>query len=129
MENVADSTCAPQTLEGGGESFGPGQEVILELGQTFALCQLHADLVLLLSEAGALTVQQELAGGKQVQSHVHMFGMFTCCGGSRIKFNVMQTCQHGCKVRSVSWCFGSSQIILLPRTEAHPAGSLAPIIC
>lgn len=53
-------TCALKTLQCGGESFGSGEQVVFELGQTFTLCDLHADLVFLLCEAGALAVQQEL---------------------------------------------------------------------
>lgn len=56
-------TCALQTLQRGGESFGSGQKVVFELGQTFALCNLHTDLVLLLREASALAIQQKLRGG------------------------------------------------------------------
>ena len=53
-------TCALETLQSGGEAFGSGEEVVLESGQPFALGHLHADLMLLLCEAGALAVQQEL---------------------------------------------------------------------
>ena len=55
-----NATCALKTLQCGGESFGSGQQVVFELGEAFALCYLHADLVLGLCEAGALAVQQEL---------------------------------------------------------------------
>lgn len=53
-------TCALQAAQRGGESFGSGQQVVFELGQTFALCNLHADLVLLLCKASALAIQQKL---------------------------------------------------------------------
>lgn len=56
-------TCALETLQRGGEALGPGQEVVLELGQAFAFRHPHADLMLLLREAGALAVQQELKRG------------------------------------------------------------------
>ena len=58
-------TCALETLQGGSEAFGSGEEVILESGQSFALCHLHADLMFLLCEAGALAVQQELPKGNK----------------------------------------------------------------
>lgn len=48
------------------EAFGPGQKMILEFGQTFALGNLHADLVLLGRHAGAFTEKQEL-GPREAQ--------------------------------------------------------------
>lgn len=68
---LADTTCAFQTLQRGGESFGAGQQVVLELGQAFSLRHLHADLVLLLREAGALAIQQELR--RVEQDHFDMY--------------------------------------------------------
>lgn len=58
-------TCALQTVQCGGESFGSGQQVVFELGQTFTLCNLHADLMLLLCKASALTIQQKLQRPKK----------------------------------------------------------------
>lgn len=55
-----DQTCAFKTPQGGGESFGSGQQVVFELGQAFTFCNLHADLVFLLCKAGALAIQQKL---------------------------------------------------------------------
>lgn len=68
----ADTTCAFQTRQRGGESFGAGQQVVFELGQAFTLRHLHADLVLLLCEASALAIQQEL---RRVEKH--HFDMYT----------------------------------------------------
>lgn len=62
---VCVRTCALQTLQRGGESFGSGQQVVFEQGQTFALCNLHADLMLLLRKASALTIQQKLWKSKK----------------------------------------------------------------
>ncbi len=53
-------TCALKTLQCGGESFGPGQQVVFELGQAFTFCNLHTDLMLRLCEAGALAIQEKL---------------------------------------------------------------------
>lgn len=64
-----ERTCALQTVQRGGESFGPGQQVVFELGQAFALCDLHADLMLLLREASALAIQQELQRPKESVTH------------------------------------------------------------
>ena len=58
-------TCALETLQSGGEAFGSGEEVVFESGQSFALCHLHADFMLLLCEAGALAIQQELQKGNK----------------------------------------------------------------
>lgn len=58
-------TCALQTLHRGGESFGSGQQVVFELGETFTLCNLHTDLVLLLCKASSLTIQQKLWRSKK----------------------------------------------------------------
>lgn len=55
-----DTTCALKTLHRGGESFGSGKQVVLELGQAFTLCNLHTDLVFLLCKAGAFAIQQKL---------------------------------------------------------------------
>lgn len=64
-----ERTCALQTVQRGGESFGAGQQVVFELGEAFALCDLHADLMLLLCEAGALAIQQELQRPKESVTH------------------------------------------------------------
>lgn len=65
------STCALQTLQRGGEAFGSRQKVILEHGQAFTLCNLHADLVLFLCESSSLTVQQKLCKDKSwVYTHI-----------------------------------------------------------
>lgn len=64
-----ERTCALQTVQRGGESFGPGQQVVFELGEAFALCDLHADLMLLLCEASALAIQQELQRPKESVTH------------------------------------------------------------
>lgn len=64
-----EPTCALQTVQRGGESFGPGQQVVFELGEAFALCDLHADLMLLLCEASALAVQQELQRPEESVTH------------------------------------------------------------
>lgn len=64
-----ERTCALQTVQRGGESFGPGQQVVFELGEAFALCDLHADLMLLLCEASALAIQQELQRPKKSVTH------------------------------------------------------------
>lgn len=53
-------TCVLQTVQRGGESFGSGQQVVFELGQTFTLCNLHTDLMLLLCKASSFTIQQKL---------------------------------------------------------------------
>lgn len=56
-------TCAAEALHCGGEAFGPRQQVVLEDGQPLGGGHLHADAVLLLREACALTVQEELGRG------------------------------------------------------------------
>lgn len=58
-------TYISQTPHGDGEAFGARQQVVLEAGQPLGLGHLHADLVLLLREPSALTVNQELEGTAQ----------------------------------------------------------------
>lgn len=58
-------TTSSEVLDRYPESFGPGQKVIFQLGQTFALSYLHADLMLLWCEACSFTVKQELMPEKQ----------------------------------------------------------------
>lgn len=53
-------TCPAQALDCGGETLGAGQQVVLEDGQSLGDRHLHAHTVLLLCEAGALTVQEKL---------------------------------------------------------------------
>lgn len=60
LSPVTFLTYISQTLHGDSKSFCSWQEVVLELGQTFGLGYLHADLVLLFCEPCALTVNQEL---------------------------------------------------------------------
>lgn len=57
-------TSSSEALGSYPEAFGPGQKMILEFGQTFALGHLHADLVLLGRHAGAFTEKQELGPGR-----------------------------------------------------------------
>lgn len=70
---MSSATCAFQTLQRGGEAFGPGQQVVFELWQAFTLRYLHADLVLLLCEAGSFAIQQELpgVGEHRVDTYTH----------------------------------------------------------
>lgn len=80
-------TCALQTLHRGGESFGPGQQVVFELGETFTLCNLHTDLMLLLCKASSLTIQQKLwRSKKSVEAQSHSSEM-TPHPSSRAKIN------------------------------------------
>lgn len=58
--NQATATCSSEVVDSHTETLCPGQEMVFEFGQAFALCHLHADLVFLLCKAGALTVKQEL---------------------------------------------------------------------
>lgn len=60
VKYIYGPTCASEVLDADAEALGAGQEVVLELGQPFALGHLHADLVLLLREACALAEKQEL---------------------------------------------------------------------
>lgn len=52
-----------EALDRRGEAPGSGQQVVLEDGQPLGDGHLHADAVLLLREARALTVQEELGHG------------------------------------------------------------------
>lgn len=53
-------TCPTEALDRGGEALGPRQQVVLEDGQPLGGGHLHADPMLLLREARALTVQEKL---------------------------------------------------------------------
>lgn len=53
-------TCPAQALDRGGEALGARQQVVLEGWQPLGGGHLHADAVLLLCEACALTVQEKL---------------------------------------------------------------------
>lgn len=53
-------TNVSQALHGDGKALGAWQQMVLEAGQPLGLCHLHADLVFLLREPCALTVDQEL---------------------------------------------------------------------
>lgn len=49
-----------QALHGDSKTLGAWQQMVLEAGQPLGLGHLHADLVFLLCEPCALTVDQEL---------------------------------------------------------------------
>lgn len=53
-------TYISQALHGDSKALGAWQQVVLETGQSLGLGHLHADLVFLLCEPCALTVNQEL---------------------------------------------------------------------
>lgn len=53
-------TYISQALHGDGKALGAWQQMVLETGQSLGLGHLHADLVFLLCEPCALTVNQEL---------------------------------------------------------------------
>lgn len=53
-------TYISQALHGDSKALGAWQQVVLETGQSLGLGYLHADLVFLLCEPCALTVNQEL---------------------------------------------------------------------
>lgn len=64
-------TFSSEVLDSYPESFSPGQKMVLQFGQTFALSHLHADLVLLWCKARAFTVKQKLAPGKRTVYNMH----------------------------------------------------------
>lgn len=61
-------TYISQALDGDSKALGAWQQVVLETGQSLGLGHLHTDLVFLLCEPCALTVNQELEK-QRMRSH------------------------------------------------------------
>lgn len=59
-ERQLASTCSPETLDSSGETFGSGQQVVLQFGQPLGFSYLHTDTMLGLCETSSFTIQEKL---------------------------------------------------------------------
>ncbi len=63
-------TCSLEALQCSGESFGAGQQVVLQFWEALTLSHLHAYLVFLFRKSRSFTVQQELPN-THTHTHTH----------------------------------------------------------